>query len=159
MLGILTGFYMSGTIELSIAINACLGAAIALFISGLSSAYLSEKAERMQELRELEQALVSDLKASHYGQASWYLPVLIALVNGLSPLLLSLLILLPLLIAEYGHPLPFSPFLGAIIIAFVCIFFLGVFLGKISRSFWLWSGIRALVISILTVAIILLFEQ
>ena len=157
MLGMVTGFYISGTTELSVAISACLGAAIALFISGLSSAYLSEKAEREKELRELEQALVIDLKESDYGQASRYLPMLIALVNGLSPLLLSLLILLPLFVAAQGYTLALSPFISAIIVALICVFFLGVFLGKISKSFWLWSGLRTLIIAIITVAIILFF--
>lgn len=159
MLGMLTGFYISGTTNLSVAISACLGAAVALFISGLSSAYLSEKAERKKELRELEKALVHDLGESDYGQASRYLPMLVALVNGLSPLLLSLLILLPLLAANNGYALPFSPFIYAILLALVCIFFLGVFLGKISESFWLWSGLRTLIIAIAIVAIILFFGQ
>jgi predicted membrane protein (TIGR00267 family) len=159
MLGMLTGFYISGTTDLSVAISACLGAAIALFISGLSSAYLSEKAERKKELRELEQALVHKLDESDYGQASRFLPMLVALVNGLSPLLLSLLILMPLFAVKQGYTLPFSPFINAIIIALICIFFLGVFLGKISGSFWLWSGLRTLIIAIVTVAIILFFGQ
>lgn len=157
MLGMVTGFYTSGMTELSVAISACLGAAIALFISGLSSAYLSEKAEREKELRELEQALVVDLKESDYGQASRYLPMLVALVNGLSPLLLSLVILLPLFFAEQGHALPSSPFINAIVVALICIFFLGVFIGKISKTFWLWSGLRTLIIALVTVAIILFF--
>lgn len=159
MLGMVTGFYTSGMTELSVAISACLGAAVALFISGLSSAYLSEKAEREKELRELEQALVADLKESDYGQASRYLPILVALVNGLSPLLLSLVILLPLFFAEQIHALPSSPFINAIVVALICIFFLGVYLGKISKTFWLWSGLRTLFIAMATVAIILLFGR
>ncbi len=159
MLGMVTGFYTSGITELSVAINACLGAAVALFISGLSSAYLSEKAEREKELHELEQALVVDLKESDYGQASRYLPILVALVNGLSPLLLSLVILLPLFFAEHGYALPSSPFVNAIVVALICIFFLGVFLGKISKTFWLWSGLKTLIIAIITVAIILFFGR
>ncbi|MCI5209514.1 MAG: hypothetical protein D3910_12150, partial [Candidatus Electrothrix sp. ATG2] len=159
MLGMLTGFYTSGMTELSTAISACLGAAVALFISGLSSAYLSEKAEREKELRELEQALLVDLKESDYGQASRYLPILVALVNGLAPLLLSLVILLPLFFAEQFHALPLSPFINAILVALICIFFLGVFLGKISETFWLWSGLRTLIIAIVTVAVILFFGR
>ncbi|MBE9559556.1 MAG: hypothetical protein IMF15_02145 [Proteobacteria bacterium] len=157
MLGMITGFYASGMAELSVAISACLGAAVALFISGLSSAYLSEKAEREKELRELEQALVNDLKESDYGRASRYLPILVALVNGLSPLLLSLLIILPLFVAEQGYVLPLSPFINSIAVALICVFLLGVFLGKISKTFWLWSGLRTLTIAIITVAIILFF--
>ena len=155
MLGMITGFYTSGMTELSVAISACLGAAVALFISGLSSAYLSEKAEREKELRELEQALVSDLKESDYGMASRYLPILVALVNGLSPLVLSLLIILPLFLAEQGYVLFLSPFINSIVVALICVFFLGLFLGKISKTFWLWSGLRTLAIAIITVAIIL----
>ena len=159
MLGMLTGFYTSGMTELSVAISACLGAAVALFISGLSSAYLSEKAEREKELRELEQALLVDLKESDYGQASRYLPILVALVNGLSPLLLSLVILLPLFLADQLHALYSSPFINAIVVALICIFFLGVFLGKISKTFWLWSGLKTLIIAIATVTVILFFGR
>lgn len=159
MLGMVTGFYTSGTTELSVAISACLGAAVALFISGLSSAYLSEQAEREKELRELEQALLVDLKESDYGQASRYLPILVALVNGFAPLLLSLVILLPLFFAEQLQVLPSSPFVNAIIVALICIFSLGVFLGKISKIFWLWAGLRTLLIAIVTVAIILFYGR
>lgn len=158
MLGMMTGFYTSNMTDLSVAINACLGAAIALFISGVSSAYLSEKAERELELKELEQALVDDLKDSDYGHASRLLPMIVALVNGLSPLILSLVILLPLFFADQLKALPLSPFLNAIILGLICIFFLGIFLGKISKTFWLISGLRTLIIAVVTIFIILLIE-
>ena len=158
ILGMLTGFYASGMTDLSVAISACMGAAIALFISGISSAYLSEKAERQQELRGLEQALITDLKESDYGQASRYLPVFVALVNGLSPLLLSLVILSPLFLAAQGVELFLSPFINSIILGVICLFFFGVFLGKISNTFWLWSGLKALLIAVATIAIILFIE-
>jgi len=159
MLGMVTGFYTSGMANLSVAISACLGAAIALFISGLSSAYLSEKAEREKELHDLEQALVADLKESDYGHASRYLPMLVALVNGFSPLVLSLVIIMPLFFAQQGYSLTLSPFINAIIVGLICIFALGVFLGKISKTFWLWSGLRTLAIAILTVVIIIIFGR
>ena len=158
MLGLMTGFYVSGTTELGVAINACLGAAIALFVSGFSSAYLSETAERKQELRELEQALLVDLEESRYGEASRYLPLLIASVNGFSPLFLSLLILSPIFLAYHGIAWPWSPFLLAIVIALFCIFLLGVFLGRISGMFWLWAGLRTVLIAVSMAAIILLFD-
>jgi predicted membrane protein (TIGR00267 family) len=154
IMGMLTGFYISGMTDLSVALTACLGATTALFISGISSAYLSEKAERKKELYELERALLKDLKESDYGQASRYLPILVALVNGLSPLILSLLILLPLFFAEQAKILPMSPFMSAIMIAFICIFLLGILIGKISQTFWLWSGLRTLIIAMITVIII-----
>ena len=54
MLGLLMGFRISDSVSLDIALTACLGATIALTMSGLSSAYISETAERKKELNELK---------------------------------------------------------------------------------------------------------
>ncbi|MCK4508916.1 MAG: hypothetical protein KAU27_10255, partial [Desulfuromonadales bacterium] len=89
MLGIIMGFYVSDRASLSVIINACLGTAIALGMSGLTSAYISETAEQKKELHDLEQAMLKDLDNSAYGQAARRLPFVIALVNGLSPLVIS----------------------------------------------------------------------
>ncbi len=159
MLGLLAGFYASGTVPLSAAISGCLGASIALFMSGFSSAYLSESAERKKELQELEQAVLRDLEDSDHGQASRYIPVIVALVNGLSPLLLSLLIISPLWFAQQGFFPDVSPFIVAIILALAVIFLLGIFLGRVSRTYWLWSGLRSLAVALLTLMIIVFFSR
>lgn len=158
MLGLMVGFYTTENVPLPVAISACLGAAIALFMSGISSAYVSETAERKKELRELEHALLTDLEGSDYDQASRYVPVVVALVNGLSPLLISLVIITPLWLADQKITLAFSPFLTAIALALITIFFLGVFLGRVSKTFWLWAGLRTLTIAIVTIVIILFFS-
>lgn len=157
LLGLMVGFAGSNDVALPTAIKAGLGAAIALFMSGISSAYLSETAERKKELRELEGALLSDLSESDYGKASRYVPMLVALVNGFSPLLIALLIMTPLWLAQSGLPLPVSPFIAAIIVALAIIFLLGIMLGRLSQEFWLWTGLRTLVIAGLTILIISLF--
>jgi len=93
MLGLVMGFYSSGSVALPVVINACLGAAIAFTVSGLSSAYVSEAAERKQDLLELERALVRDLADTDHGLAARLLPLLIAAVNGLAPLFIALVII------------------------------------------------------------------
>ena len=45
MLGLLVGFYMSEDVRLPMVINACLGVAIALGMSGVRNAYISKAAE------------------------------------------------------------------------------------------------------------------
>ena len=157
LLGLMVGFASSDDVTLPTAIKAGLGAAIALFMSGISSAYLSENAERKKELRDLEDALLSDLSESDYGKASRYVPIMVALVNGLSPLLIALLILTPLWLAEFGMQLPVSPFVAAIIVSMFIIFLLGIMLGRLSKEFWLWTGLRTLTIAGLTILIISLF--
>jgi len=158
MLGLMVGFHSSGNVTLPVAITACLSAAVALCMSGLSSAYLSETAERKKELQDLEQALLSDLSKSDYGKASRFVPVLVAMVNGLSPLGISLLIIAPVWLAERDIQLPLPPFLLAISIALFIILMLGIMLGRLSNEFWLWTGIRTLAIAGVTMLVILSFN-
>ncbi len=158
MLGLMVGFFLSEQAVLPVAIKACLGAAVALCMSGLSSAYLSESAERKKELHELEQALIADLGNSDVGRASRLVPVVVALVNGMSPLLISLTIMTPLWMAQKGIALPLSPFLLASLIALLLMFLLGVLLARLSREFWLWSGLRALAIAAGTALIIVVIS-
>lgn len=158
MLGMLTGFYLSGTKDLNVVIGACLGATIALGISGLSSAYLSESAERQRSLIELQQAMLVDLSDSAAASAARLIPLFIALVNGAAPVVLALIIILPLWLHYAAVPLPMAPLPSAIAVAFLCIFFLGVFLGRIGGGWWLLSGLKSLLVAVVTVALILLFE-
>lgn len=157
MLGIIVGFATSAADDLPMVINACLGAAIALAVSGVSSAWVSETAERRRELAELESAMVSDLEQSLHGEAVRRVPLLIGVVNGAAPLLISVIILLPLWLASAGFTLPLSPLYAAMAFAIAAIFMLGVLLGRIGGTSWLRSGIRTLSIALLTAVLIFLF--
>jgi len=157
MLGLIIGFLLSSSADLSVIINACMGAAIALGVSGMSSAYVSEAAERKRALEKLEGAMVSDLQQSRHGQAARLVPWLVAVVNGSSPLIISLLILMPLWLANADVTLPLPPLYAAIIIALLLIFLLGVFLGRIAGISWLRSGIQTMLIAMATAALIYLF--
>ena len=157
MLGLIIGFLLSAPTNISIIINACLGAAIALGVSGVSSAYISEAAERRRELLKLEEAMVADLQQTAHGEAARWVPMLIALVNGLAPLIISLLIILPLWLSNVGIPMPLSPLYVAIIVALLLVFLLGVFLGRIAGISWLRSGLRTLLVAMLTIVLIYLF--
>ena len=159
MLGLIIGFLVSAPVNLSLIINVCLGAAIALGMSGMSSAYISESAERRRALGKLEQAMISDLQESAHGDATRWVPLLIALVNGLAPFIISLLILLPLWLSAAGMPLPVPPLYAAIIVALLLIFLLGVFLGRIAGVSWLRSGMQTLIVAVVTAALIYLFAR
>jgi predicted membrane protein (TIGR00267 family) len=154
MLGLLVGFYVSDDVRLPVVMNACLGVAIALGMSGVSSAYISEAAEKQRELRELEKAMVTDLGGSAYGQAARLLPMVIAFVNGMAPLAISLVILLPLWLAPSLEPFSTLPLESAFVMALIIIFLLGVYLGQVSQTFWLWAGLQTLLIAGATAALI-----
>ena len=154
MLGLIMGFIVSEPLDLSMIISVCLGAAIALGMSGISSAYISESAERKYALGKLERSMISDLHGSAHGVASRWVPLLIGLVNGLAPLIISLLILLPLWLALAGVNLPLSPLYAASFVALLLTFLLGVFLGRISGVTWLRSGIQTLLVALITASLI-----
>ncbi len=156
MLGLLLGFHMSGPVALTVVLGACVGAAVALGVSGVSSAYVSETAERRRALAELEAAMVSDLQQSAHAAAARWVPLLIAAVNGAAPLLISLAILFPVYLAHAGVALPLAPLPLAMAVALTVIFLLGVFLGRIAGRSWLHSGMQTLLVALLTMALIML---
>lgn len=156
MLGMIIGFLVSATDDARVILSACLGAAIALGMSGLSSAYVSEVAERKRALGKLEKAMLADLRETAHGDAARWVPLWIALVNGSAPLLISLLILLPLWLDNAGLVLPVSPLYVAVGIALVLIFLLGVLLGRIAGISWLRSGLQTLLVAVVTAALIYL---
>ena len=102
MLGLLMGFYVSEYVDFTVVITTCLAAALALGMSGVSSAYISEAAERRRTLMELEKAMVTSLDESHHARATTWIPWLVALVNGIAPLLIGLIIISPIWIAHNG---------------------------------------------------------
>lgn len=102
--------------------------------------------------------MVTDLSASAHGVEARVAPVLVALANGAAPLLMSLVVIAPLWLARAGVPLPLPPLHAAIAVAFLCIFGLGAFLGRVGGTSWLWSGAKTALIAVATVALILLLE-
>ena len=157
MLGMIIGFLISATDDYSLILNACLGAAIALGMSGLSSAYISEVAERKRALDKLERAMITDLHDTAHGDAARWVPLWIAVVNGAAPLFISLLILLPIWLSRAGLVMPLSPLYAAILIALVMIFLLGVLLGRIAGISWLRSGVQTMLVAVITAVLIYLF--
>ena len=133
-----------------------LATAVALGMSGLTSAYISESAEKQKELRELETAMLADLKHSAHGRAARLMPVAIALVNGLSPFVIALLIMVPLWLGVAGVAMPLSPLDASIAAGFAAAFLLGVFVGTVNETFWLWAGLRATAVAGATAGLILL---
>jgi predicted membrane protein (TIGR00267 family) len=156
MLGLIMGFYVSDRVDLAVVTTSCLATALALGMSGISSAYISEAAERRRSLAQLEKAMVTSLDESHHARAAIWIPWLVALVNGIAPLLFALIILVPLWLARSGMELALGPLPAAMVVALAIIFLLGVFLGRVGGTFWLWSGLQSLAVALVTLGLIYL---
>ncbi|MDY6941492.1 MAG: hypothetical protein SVU69_00595 [Pseudomonadota bacterium] len=158
-LGVLMGFYAADETPVGVVLSACLGAAIALGMSGLTSAYIAETSERRRALMELERAMAMDLSGTPHGDAARVVPVLISLINGLAPFSLAVVIISPLALARVGLLSGNAAIPAAIGLAFCCLFLLGVYLGRVSGRFWLWSGLQTVTVAIFTALLVYWFTS
>jgi len=156
LLGMLMGAFIVGIENYHVIFGAGMGATIAMGISGLSGAYLSEKAERAEGIRELEKAMLKKLDNTTLSEASKVAPIFSALAHGGSPFLAGLLIMAPFFFGElFSVTRLVYMSLG---LCFGILFLLGLVLGKISKENMFLSGIRALAVGIFTAVILYIFK-
>jgi predicted membrane protein (TIGR00267 family) len=155
-LGVLVGAYLGDVRSAHAIISVGLAAAVAMGVSGFYGSYLVERAERDRSLRELEEATLSKLDDSDIAAASTYASIVIALVDGLSPFVASLIVLAPFFFS--GLISVHNAYFVAVGIAFVELFLLGVFLGRISRQRLIWSGAKLIVAGVVCLALSVLLD-
>lgn len=158
ILGILLGSYYVGTENTDIVLAACLGAAIAMAISGISGAYLSERAEKMKELRELERAMLADLGKSRISRASKIAPLVSASAHGLSPFIFSLFILLPFILKGIVQLSIQHMYFISFFLVLLCLVFLGVFMARTAKENAFSYVIKTIVVGVITAAVLLLLR-
>lgn len=150
LLGIITGSFMAGITNTVYVIGSGLGACLAMGISGLTGAYFTERAERERELKNLEKAMLKDLSGSIQDTASRMIPILTALVDGISPALTGCITLLPFF---FGLNIKLAYMLG-IALNMGTLFMLGIYLGRVSKQNKLLNGIKMLLVGLFTALIL-----
>jgi predicted membrane protein (TIGR00267 family) len=157
ILGVLIGFYIQNVYEPMLIFKTGIAAAIAMSMSGLWGAYLTERSVRIKDLKELESATLSDLKNTRIGSALKFATIVVSVVDAVSPLITSFLPLIPFLFAEnLGIK---ACYLISFIILFLTLFLLGIFLGSISKENLLISAIKMILAGIMSVLIITFTER
>ena len=151
-IGVLMGQYAVGIRDASIVIRIGVATSISIGISGLWGAYLAESAERGRELAELERISLTDLGETKIGRASRMAVIVVSLVDGLSPFVSSLIVLIPMFIAPLIGNIQISYALS-IAVALASLFGLGMFLGHISGRSLIGYGLRTTVAGIVAIAI------
>ena len=99
-IGVLAGNYLAGVRDLSIPIRTGIATSIAMGISGLWGAYLTETAERQRELSELEKVSLIDQSNTSIGRASRFSVIVVSIVDGLAPALAAMIVLIPLFLGK-----------------------------------------------------------
>ena len=142
ILGIIIAVYISGEKKASIIIISSLGATVAMAISGIWGAYAIERAERKKSMRELERHLLTDLDETEIERKLNVTTILVALVDGFSPMLVSLIIISPYFLAQAGAMPIESAFYSSLALITAILFILGVFVGHVAKEEWLKSGAK-----------------
>jgi predicted membrane protein (TIGR00267 family) len=155
MLGILTASFLAGIHSSISVISACIGSSIAIGLSGFYGAYMTERAERKGKIKKLEKALYIHLKHSHIDQAHRYATIILALINGLSSAFASILIIMPFLI---GLP-TITAYYISMGLAFMMLFAIGFYLGRISNENSLVSGVKLIIVGAILAIILLIVEM
>ncbi len=152
MIGIVMGSYMSDVRNTGTVIRIGIATSISIGISGLWGAYLAESAERGRELAELERIALTDLGDTKIGRASRVAVVIVSLVDGLSPLVSSLIVLAPFFLTSLIGDILISYALSTVL-ALTSLFGLGMFLGKISGRNLVGYGLRTVVAGIVAIVL------
>lgn len=154
MFGLLLGSYSANVQDPLLIIHIGLGTSIAISFSGLTGAFMTERAERAREIRAMERALHRKLDNTDYKKAYEFASFITGVVDGASPLLAALVLLSPFLL----FPLPDAYYMS-FGLALGVFFFLGTYLGRISRESLVLNGLRFLGAGILCLIVILLVEN
>ena len=152
IIGMLMGNMSAGIDSAHIVITTGLSTCVAMGISGLWGSYLTESAERKHDLDELCQSTLTDLHNSRIGKASRFAAVVVSLVDGVSPFLAALLVLLPFFFHSLFSSIQVVYFVS-LGLALVTLFGLGIFLGKISKENLILSGVKTVVAGVASILI------
>lgn len=152
IIGVLMGNLTAGVDEPQIVVTTGLTTCIAMGVSGLWGAYLTEAAERKRDLDELSRHTLTDLNHTRIGRAARVAVVTVAAIDGLAPFLAALIVLIPFFAAGL-FPVVTWAYYTSLGMALLTLFGLGLFLGHISRGNLILYGVRTVVAGLVSILI------
>jgi len=151
ILGIVISSFIAGIVDVRLIISVCLGAAVAMTVSGVWGAYMTESAERKKELKELEGSMLTRLKKTKIGRAGDFASWIIALINGAASFIAAMIVILPF----FFMPISIAYYVS-FVLAFLLLFLLGMFLGRISKDNLILSGLKMIFAGVIILIIVIL---
>ena len=158
ILGIILGSKLLGSAEPGQIVAASVGALIAMGVSGASGTYITEMAEQERKIKELQDAMLTNLEGTILVKAHREAAVISALVDSAAAIFAGLLAVAPYFLTVAGYISEVAAFYSSLIISLSLLFALGVFLGKVAGRSLLFSGLKALGIGCLTLLFLLLLN-
>ena len=131
-LGVLLGGHFGAHISSRGLLFALIGSVIAMGLSGFFGAYISERAERLKSIKEIENQIHQDLSGTRYENQLMKASVLIALVDAIAPVLSSMPAIAFLTLSFIGLIDVHVSVFAALLFSLALLVFLGYELGKIA---------------------------
>jgi predicted membrane protein (TIGR00267 family) len=157
MVGVVMGSFAVGIQDAKIVLVTGLSTALAIGVSGGWGAYLAESAERRREMAELERTTLTDLTNTKIGKASRSAVWTVAAVDGLSPFLAALFVVMPFFFVGILSSIRYA-FYASLVLALVALFGLGVYLGTVSDENRVAYGIKTAIAGVACMGLTLLVE-
>lgn len=158
VLGIVLGSQLLGGGHAPHIVGAGVGASLAMGVSGASGTYMAEMAEQERKIKEIEEAMLTNLEDSILGRAHRQAALISAMVDSLAALLAGLAVVSPYAAAVAGILTEAAAFYVSLLISFGMLFVLGVFLGRVSGRNLILSGFKALAFGVATLLLLLLLN-
>jgi predicted membrane protein (TIGR00267 family) len=152
IIGVLMGNLTAGVEDPQIVVSTGLSTCIAMGVSGLWGAYLTEAAERRRDLIELSRFTLTDLNDTLIGQASRAAVVTVALIDGFSPFLAALVALIPFFVVGLFSAITWAYYVS-LGMALLTLLGLGLFLGHISRGNLILYGAKTVIAGVASMLI------
>ena len=156
-LGVVIGSYIAAIEDPKAVLDIIVLAAVAMAVSGFTGTYMVETAERKRRLNEIEELSPSEVPA--YRRAARFVSAFAAVVDGSAPFLASVPCLVPFALVYFGVIEIHVAFYAAIGGALATLFAVGAFLGRISESSIVYSGLKMVVAGSLVALIALALGQ
>jgi len=153
MLGVVIGSHIAGIIDPLPIISAGIAGSVAMGASGMSGAYMTEKAERTKKMKDLEKAMLTDMKNGLHDKSHRFAAIYAAIVDGVSPALAAMIVISPFFILNLGLITSEVAFYSCITLTLTVLVLLGVYLARISDESMIKYGIQMLAVGCITAAL------
>ena len=158
-LGVVIGSYIAGIENPRSVMEVLILGGVAMMISGFMGTYMVESAERRRSLNELRERGELRVDDPELLRATRFVTVFAAVVDGSAPFLASLPSLLPFVLVIYGFVEIHFAFALAVAMMLVTLFMVGAFLGRISDTNLVYSGLKMVVAGAIVAMIALILGQ
>ena len=115
-------------------------------------------AEQERKIKELQDAMLTNLEGTILVKAHREAAVISALVDSAAAIFAGLLAVAPYFLTVAGYLSEVAAFYSSLIISLSLLFILGVFLGRVAGKSLLFSGLKALGIGCVTLLFLLLLN-